>query len=103
MAKKDRRLLPLTVFAFSLPTKRMISGARVIRVFSETKFSFEWEVCEENIIYHFQVMKRGLSKQNLDLFASVKSGDMIQVEVDKTLEKQVRVKIKALNNIPIEP
>jgi ribosomal protein RSM22 (predicted rRNA methylase) len=103
MAKKDRRLLPLTVQAFSLSTKRVTSSARVIRVFSETKFSFEWEVCEKNLIYHFQVMKRGLSKQNLDLFAFVKAGDMILAEVDKTLEKQVRVKIKALNNLTIEP
>ena len=102
MAKKDRRLLPLTVQAFSLKNKKIFDGVRVVRVFPETKFSFEWEVCEKNIIHHYQVMKRGLSKSNLDLFSSIKSGDLIHVEIEKIMEKQIRVKLKLLNNTTFE-
>jgi hypothetical protein len=102
MAKKDRRLLPLTVQAFSLKNKKIFDGVRVVRVFPETKFSFEWEVCEKNIIHHYQVMKRGLSKSNLDLFSSIKSGDLIHVDIEKRMEKQIRVKLKLLNNSIIE-
>jgi len=103
MVKKDRRLLPITVHAYSLKKIIGFDGARVVRVFPETKFSFEWQVCDNNVIHRYQVMKRGLSKYNLDLFSHVKSGDLVYVEIEKIMDQQERVKVKALNNNPIEP
>jgi ribosomal protein RSM22 (predicted rRNA methylase) len=98
MARKDRRLLPLTVQAFSKNRYSLTEKTRVVRVFAETKFSFEWDVCELNQNKHFQIMKRGLSKDTLEVLAQTKAGDSLEVEVEKILEQAVRVKIKSINN-----
>jgi ribosomal protein RSM22 (predicted rRNA methylase) len=103
MAKKDRRLLPLTVQAFSRTSQRPTLVTRIIRVFPETKFSFEWEVCELNKMKHYQIMKRGLSKKVLDQLSEALAGSALEVEVDKELEKCTRAKVLRLNNIALEP
>ncbi len=58
MAKKDRRNLPIIVHAYSRSLKQEQVHERIVRVFPETKFSLEWEVCSDNILKHYQVMKR---------------------------------------------
>lgn len=93
MAKKDRKLLPLTVHAYSRTFKATNPSERVVRVLPETKFSFEWEVCQNNHLEHFQIMKRDLSKQETKDLEQVLSGTAIESEVVKTLESSKRVKI----------
>ncbi len=100
MARRDRRLLPLTVQAFSRQTFTK-HKARIIRVFPETKFSFEWDVCEDNVIKHYQVMKRGLSKESLNNLSSALAGVSIEAEYEKMIENSVRVRVKFLNNHPL--
>lgn len=103
IAKKDRRNLPLIVHAFSKTFKRTNPSSRVIRVLPETKFSYEWEACELNHLKHYQIMKRGLSKDAQKLLSETLAGAALEVETEKELEKSKRVKIKMLNNRPLEP
>lgn len=103
MVRKDRRLLPLTVQAFSKHNYSQDTKTRIVRVFAESKFSFEWDVCELNQNKHFQIMKRGLSKEAQAKLAFAKAGDSVEVEIEKTLEQAVRVKVKSINHHSLEP
>lgn len=97
IVKKDRRNLPLTVHAFSKTFTSTNSQSRVIRVFPETKFSYEWESCELNHIEHYQIMKRGLNKAALKELSEILAGSEVEIELEKVLEKSKRVKVKSLN------
>lgn len=103
MAKKDRRLMPLTVQAFSRSIQQTSVVTRIVRVFPETKFSLEWEVCELNLIKHYQIMKRGLSKEVQKKLSEAMAGSSVVVEVEKELETSTRVRVKLLNNLVLEP
>lgn len=103
IARKDRRHLPLIVHAFSKTFKSANPSSRVIRVLPETKFSYEWEACELNQRQHYQIMKRGLSKGAQNLLGETLAGAALEIDVEKELEKSKRVKIKMLNNRPLEP
>lgn len=103
IVKKDRRSLPLIVHVFSKTFKAQNPTSRVVRVHPETKFSFEWDTCELNQIKKYQIMKRGLSKKSLDVLSRTTAGAGLEVEVEKELEKSVRVKLKRLNNSAFEP
>lgn len=98
MARKDRKLLPLTVHAFSKSFKQEYSSERIVRVYPETKFSFEWDVCHSNKLDRYQVMKRNLDKKSLNTLGNTLAGDAIQSELDKQLDTYKRVKITKLNN-----
>ena len=97
IVKKDRRHLPLTVHAFSKSFSTVNPTSRVVRVFPETKFSYEWESCELNHIEHYQIMKRGLTKDAHALLSEALAGAALEIEVEKVLEASKRVKIKSLN------
>lgn len=94
MARKDRKLLPLTVQAYSKSFVVKNPVERIVRVLPETKFSFEWEICHNNHLEHYQVMKRDLSKQESKEMASILAGTAVESEIIKDLEKAKRVKIK---------
>ena len=98
MARKDRRHLPLIVHAFSKTFKSSNPKQRIIRVFPETKFSHEWDICELNELKHFQIMKRGLSKEQERLLESVLAGASLESDVEKSMEKSTRVTVRKLNN-----
>lgn len=100
MVRKDRRNLPLIVHAFSRTFKSVNPTSRLVRVFPETKFSYEWEACEMNEIQHYQIMKRGLDKKALGLLSETLAGAALDIEVDKELEKSKRVKVKSINKLP---
>lgn len=98
--KLDRKLLPLTVHAYSKSIK-VKDQERIVRVYPDTKFSYEWDVCRGEKIDHYQVMKRGFDKKTQKRLDEVLSGDAIETEVDKELEKSLRVRlIKRNNQIP---
>src|SRR5690606_4486369 len=96
MLRKDRKLLPLTVHAYSRTFKTSNPPERLVRVKGETKFSFEWEVCHNNILEQYQVMKRDLSKAEIKTLSEVLSGAPLEAEVVKNLEQSKRVKIKLI-------
>lgn len=93
MARKDRRLLPLTVHAYSRSYKGENPCERLVRVLPETKFSFEWEVCHKNQLEHYQIMKRDLSKSEVKEIGAVLAGAALETELLKSLESYSRVKI----------
>jgi ribosomal protein RSM22 (predicted rRNA methylase) len=93
MARKDRKLLPLTVHAYSKTFKSQNPSERLVRVLPETKFSLEWEVCQDNKLVQDQVMKRDLTKQETRELSEVLAGASIETEVVKTLERSNRVKV----------
>jgi ribosomal protein RSM22 (predicted rRNA methylase) len=95
MARKDRKLLPLTVHAYSREFSKDNPAERLVRVLPETKFSFEWEVCHKNQLEKYQIMKRDLDKQVTKELANVLAGLSLETELVKVLEHSKRVKIKA--------
>lgn len=96
MARKDRKLLPLTVHAYSRSFKTTNPKERIVRVLPETKFSLEWEVCVDNVLEHYQVMQRDLSKQESKELSAVLAGNAVETEVVKTLERSKRVKVNLI-------
>lgn len=101
IARKDRRRLPLTVMAFSKATKLEVTPVRIIRTMPPTKFSFEWEACINNQHISLQVMKRSLTKPQIDKLENVLSGDQVEITLEKELEKYHRVKVLRINNLPL--
>lgn len=97
MAKKDRRLLPLIVHAYS-KTYQHHDQERIVRVLPSTKFSFEWEVCLGERLERYQVMKRGLDKKAIKEIDEVLAGASMVSELDKSLEDRLRVKPIKINN-----
>lgn len=90
--KKDRKLLPLTVHVYS-KKKYEKSSERLVRVMPETKFSFEWEVCHNNKLEHYQLMRRGLEKKKTKILEAMLSGAGLETEIEKELENAKRVKL----------
>lgn len=93
MAKKDRKLLPLTVHAYSRTFTYQNPSERLVRVLPETKFSLEWEVCHDNLIEQDQVMKRDLTKQETRDLSELLAGVSVETELVKTLENSRRVRV----------
>lgn len=102
LVKKDRRLLPLTVHAFSKTLKHQ-EKERIVRVHPSTKFSFEWEVCVGDKVEHYQVFRRGLDKKTQKDLDDVLSGSSLESEVDKVLEAGKRVRALKINNKDVGP
>lgn len=93
MARKDRKLLPLTVQAFSKSFKVTNPHERVVRVLEETKFSHEWLVCHDNNLEQYQIMKRDMSKRESKDLAELLAGAAVETELVKEIEKFKRVKL----------
>lgn len=89
----DRKLLPLTVQLFSR-TEYQRPAERLVRVLPETKFSFEWEVCHNNKLEDYQVMKRGMEKATEKKVGNLLSGTPLETELDKDVSGKKRVKLK---------
>lgn len=96
LVRKDRKLMPLTIQAFSKTQSEVLPEERIVRVFPETKFSYEWDVCHGNVIEHYQVMKRELSKDDSKLIAGLLAGDAIKTTTLKQLEGSKRVKLQGI-------
>jgi hypothetical protein len=97
MARKDRRLLPLTVQAFTRMDLKSSASERLVRVLPETKFSLEWEVCVGEKVDHYQIMKRSYDKKTLKQLDEVLAGAAVETELDKQIEKTKRVKLLTVN------
>jgi ribosomal protein RSM22 (predicted rRNA methylase) len=98
IVKKDRRNLPIIFHVYSRTFSSTNPLYRLVRVFPETKFSFEWEVCHQNMLERVQVMKRGMTKAQEKSMGQVLAGTGLELEVEKVLEQSKRVKvIKVIN------
>lgn len=93
MARKDRKLLPLTVQAFSRTFRRPAPAERIVRVLDETKFSHEWQVCRNNVLERYQIMKKDLSKAESKALSEVLAGEAIETELVKAFDQSKRVKL----------
>jgi ribosomal protein RSM22 (predicted rRNA methylase) len=87
----DRKLLPLTVQAFSRKEYPR-TKERLVRVLPETKFSFEWQVCHENELEDYQVMKRGMDKATEKKYGELLAGESLTTELEKDVSGKKRVK-----------
>lgn len=92
MMKLDRKLLPLTVQAFSKKVYPK-SEERLVRVYPETKFSFEWQVCHSNVLEDYQIMKRGMDRTTEKQLAQKLSGAEVRSTLEKDVPPKKRVKL----------
>ncbi len=91
--RMDRKLLPLTVQAYSRKEYPK-SHERLVRVLPETKFSFEWEVCHDNHLEEYQVMKRGMDKTTEKRTGNTLAGVGLSTELEKDISGKKRVKLR---------
>lgn len=91
--RKDRKLLPLTVQAFSRKIYPRVEE-RLVRVLPETKFSFEWQVCRNNQLEDYQVMKRGMDKATEKNLGNILAGVEVRTETEKEVSGKKRVKLR---------
>ncbi len=93
LARKDRKLLPLTVQAFSRTFRADNSRERVVRVHPETKFGHEWDVCHDNQLQRYQLLKRDLTKSESKTLGELRAGAAVVTEIIKETEQYTRVKL----------
>lgn len=95
----DRKILPLVAHIYRRKSneEKKLNGPVMTRYFNETKFSFEYEVCQskndKNELLHVEIQKRDLSKKLEKTFKNLNVGEKIEFEVTKVLEKKSRVKL----------
>lgn len=90
--KMDRRKLPITVHLYQKKKQALTqtkNQARVIRVFKETKFSFDFELCLADKVVKFQVMKKHYSKSEQKEISQILSGDLVHVELEKNVSDKL--------------
>lgn len=92
MMKLDRKLLPLTVQVYSRKAYPRVDE-RLVRVYPETKFSFEWQVCHHNVLEEYQVMKRGMDKATEKQIGNLLSGEGLKTVTEKDMPDKKRVKL----------
>lgn len=99
LASRDRRHLPMTVMMFQREARVAETEqlARIVRVFPQTKFSHEWQVCreqDERLVlarceFPFKLSTKEENKKISDWLA----GHEIRFEVVKELADRVRIKL----------
>lgn len=95
---RDRKLLPLTLHLYHKGDgKQEEDTARIVRVHSQTKHSFEWSVCAEldgsNQVKRVELPKRGLSKFELKRLSTIMAGERISYRVVKRFEDRERIEL----------
>lgn len=80
----NRRYMAMTLQVFS---RSDVSSKlpKIIQVKAETKFSYEWLICDDNQLFDVQVMKRKLSKSQMKVIESMCAGDAFKYQIDKDL------------------
>lgn len=91
--RKDRRALPVTVHVYSRDHERVEKQAILFRVLAETKFSFNFEVCENNLLKKIEVMKKNFNKSQQKIISSYTSGDSLSYEFVKEFPDFQRVQL----------
>jgi ribosomal protein RSM22 (predicted rRNA methylase) len=81
---KDRRTMPLIAHVYS-KEKYSTAFNRIVRIFPETKFSYEFQLCQNNQISKFETMKKLYKKEDKRFIEELSVGDEMVMSVDKTL------------------
>ncbi|MCO4755924.1 MAG: hypothetical protein KC478_15695 [Bacteriovoracaceae bacterium] len=98
---RDRKLLPMTIHLYTIEelskNQAQEHTARLVRVYKQTKHSFEWMLCKEvegqNITFNVEVPKRGMSKKEIKAFEEIMAGEKIHYSVVKEMEQKIRIKL----------
>ena len=100
LSHKNRKWLPLTIglYAKEENANWSTNEGRVVRTYPSTKFSLEWDICsiksEQNVLEHFQVMKRGLAKRRVKELDEAIAGGKFKFVLDRELgDNKYRVKL----------
>lgn len=107
---KDRRNVPISVSLFTLREDDLENEfkenivARIVRVYTPTKFSVEWQVCYQqdgkNVVVDLQIMTRSYSKKEIKTLREIFAGATIQFAKERELEdNKVRGKLIWKNSI----
>lgn len=92
----DRKILPMTAHVYKRKTNLAPSKlATIVRYITETKFSFEYEVClfeddrNKNVI--IEIQKKQLDKKTEKKFKNLNVGERLNFTVDKMVGEKYRV------------
>lgn len=90
--KKDRRTLPVIVHVYSKDHRAVSPKSAVIfRVLDETKFSFNFQVCSQNVIKKIEVLKKDYTKEEQKQIAQSLAGMELNYSVQKDFPDYQRV------------
>jgi hypothetical protein len=81
---KDRRTMPMMAHVYS-KSEMPLPSTRLVRIFPETKFSYEFQICHNNQILKFETMKKLYSKEEKNLIEEFNVGDSLEINIEKTL------------------
>jgi ribosomal protein RSM22 (predicted rRNA methylase) len=95
----DRKILPIATMVLKRKSSEYKSNQAITtRYLNETKFSFEYEVClneiGENINRVIEIQKRQLTKEEEKFFKNSNVGERLDFEVEKIIGEKLRVKLK---------
>ena len=96
---RDRKLLPMTIqlYTKTMKSRPSYNSARIIRVYKQTKHSFEWMLCNEkdgvNHSFDIELPKRGMSKKEKKHLESLMAGETVEFKIVKELENKVRIEL----------
>ena len=96
---KDRRTMPLIGHVYSKisPTKDNLT--RFIRIISQTKFSFECELCKNNHIFKAQIPLKTMKKSEIKSFKKTNWGVNINYDIIKEIDKNYyKISLKLATN-----
>ena len=99
MVSLDRKILPMVAHVYRRKQKKDVhNGPVTIRFMNETKFSFEYEVCmqntdNENRNVVIEIQKKQLTKEQEKAFKNANVGEKLSFEVEKEVQKKLRVKL----------
>lgn len=93
LLKLDRKILPMTAHVYSIGKSHMIqSKATMVRFVTETKHSFEWEVCLEQAqklnLKIFEIPKKNLSKEKIKELQRASTGHLFNYSLVKEIDSQ---------------
>lgn len=103
LAHKDRRRMPVVVHMYQriTPQVRPRNLCRLVRVYPETKFSHEWEVCRAEagklFLEHFQLPFKAVPKDHAKAVAALRSGALFLWETDRLVGDTRRIRLGPKN------
>ncbi|MEA9355938.1 class I SAM-dependent methyltransferase [Bacteriovorax sp. PP10] len=97
----DRKILPMTAHVYKRKSNRAPSNeATIIRYITETKFSFEYEVCmfenDKNKNVVVEIQKKQLDKKLEKKFKNLNVGEKLNFTVEKIVGDKYRVKLNSV-------
>jgi len=95
MIERDRRTMPLIAHVYSKDKNESKNQGTLVRFLSETKFSFEFQVClSDGNEKKIEVLKKNLDKEQIKKFRKGDVGELLQFEIEKKLTDQcLRVRL----------